>query len=45
MAQQRLHHRQVDPGLGQRSAEGVAQRVRVPADDPGQPAVIAEDRA
>ena len=34
MAEQRLHHREVDPGLGQRGAEGVPQRVRVPAGNP-----------
>ena len=34
VAQQRLHHRQVDPGLGQGGAERVPQRVRMPGRRP-----------
>ena len=45
MAEQGLHHRKIDTGLGQRGAERVPQRVRMPADDPGQVTVVAEDRA
>ena len=45
MAEQSLHHREVDAGLGQGGAEGVPQRVRVPGGDPGDLAVIAEDAA
>ena len=45
VAEQRLHHRKINTGLGQRGAERVPQRVRMPADDPGQLTVVAEDRA
>jgi hypothetical protein len=43
--QQIPHHREVDAGLGKGGAERMPQRVRVPADDPGDPSVVAEDRA
>ena len=45
MAEQGLHHREIDPGLGQGRPERVPQGMRMPAGDPAQPAVIAEDRA
>ena len=35
MAHQRLDHRQVDPGLGQRGAERMPQRMRMPGRDTG----------
>ena len=45
VAHQRLQHRQVHAGLGQRGAEGVPQRVRMTRRHPGLVPVIAEDRA
>ena len=45
VTEQRLHHREIHPRLGQRGPESVPQRVRMPTDDPGEPTVIAEDRA
>lgn len=44
VTEQCLHHRQIDPGLGQCGAERMPQRVRVPSGDTGQLPVIAEDR-
>src|SRR5450759_3291275 len=45
VAHQRLDDGKVDAGLGQRGAEGVAQRVGVSGRDPGSFPVIAEDGA
>ena len=45
VAEQRLHHREVDAGLGERGPERVTERVRVTGGDAGLVAVIAEDGA
>jgi hypothetical protein len=45
VAHQSLDHRQVDPGLGQRRAERVPQRVWVSGAHAAAFAVIPEDRA
>jgi hypothetical protein len=45
MAKQCLHHGKINSGFGERGAEGVPQRVRVSADDPGQVTVVTKDRA
>ena len=45
VAEQRLHHRQIHPGLGQRGAERVPQRVRMPRRHTGFRPVVPENRA
>jgi hypothetical protein len=44
VAEQRLHHRQVHARLGQRGAEGMPQRMRVPTRHTRALPVVAEDR-
>ena len=36
VTEERLHHREIDTGLGEDCSERVTQRVRVPAGHPGQ---------
>lgn len=43
VAQQCLHHRQIDTRFGERCAEGVAQCVRVSTGHTGDAAVVSED--
>ena len=45
VSEQRLHDGEVDAGLGQGGAEGVAKRVRMSSGDLGLGAVIAKDAA